>query len=1117
MAKKKSRRSRDAQRLSGMDEDFLSRILRQLKSAKLLQAPAPADPDELLADWRAAAHDMLTEHTMRHQELAKGLRGSVQLDTIDPHRGCRVTLQCGSSTYTGRWQLDLKHCTCDITCNCRHSGLCEHTACVMQWLDEQLASDKSELVAGILGQDPEARRLQQTLSLLQSLTRNAQQAQHSDPESTTAADEQLTRFVWDARCAPGSNRVQLQAIIQQARKTGGWTKGRESSVDSFLHAPREVWSAVDQQLASCVQVERWQPPRLYVHDALRCLAGSDQFTYERQPFELSQQPLELIVREVPGGLQLSTSASDLMVAGGGDSQRRLLDAGHGVLVLVPSEQRAVFFTAPPQAHAICARLTEHQTLVPPAQQPAFLQQLTALRSCMTVHLPESIAGREIPALTQLTLVLQLRRSGLLDAVIQVRDHRQLLQTPGEGLARIHAIVDKQPVQYVRDLAEEVRQAEQLAIDLKRRRGTPLSRWGWRLADADDISELLATAGALVEQQQLVVFWHKDSVSQFDVIGRLSPQNVRVEISRQRDWFGLNGTCRIGDHEIPLKELLTGMHGRPSNGLLEIAPGKWAAVADELRHALRRLADVSLESRGRLQLDASAVPVVSALQAAQIQIAADKHWQKCLQRLQQAEDATFEPPAGLNAELRDYQRDGFRWLCHLAHWGIGGILADDMGLGKTVQALALLLTRVESGPALVIAPTSLGFNWQRECERFTPSLSPLLFRDADRSDLLSKVGEGDVVICSYGLALREAERLKEIHWGTLILDEAQHIKNSNSKTATQIRTLPADWKVALTGTPMENHLGELWSIFHTVAPGVLGSWEQFRRRFATPIEKNADEDRRRALSEVIAPFILRRSKSEVLQDLPARTETNLLVDLSADERRRYDQLRLAAVSELNQLGDDNLSQDQRFRILQMLTRLRQLSCHVRLVDDTWQGSSSKLTVLMEQLEQLKERGHRPLIFSQFTSHLALIREACDAAGISYQYLDGQTTPPQRQERVDAFQQGCGDAFLISLKAGGTGLNLTAADYVIHMDPWWNPAVEDQATDRAHRIGQTQPVMVYRIIARDTIEEQILQLHEDKRDLVDGVLGGTDAAARLSTRELANLIRQGVAHATGDRVP
>ena len=830
---------------------------------------------------------------------------------------------------------------------------------------------------------------------------------------------------------------------------------------------------------------------------------------EREPCMLSMRPLEiLVVEEANGELRLSTNAGEYIALTAAKTGAAMMDVSRGILVYAPERKEAIFFRGPLHSHEICRQLFNNSSPVPKEKLPVLLQQLEPLRSCMAVRLPESVAGKEIIAEAQPVLTLQLRRNGTLDATMQIRDRNQMLHAPGEGLARLHDNVNGEPVQFVRDLAAEVRNAQDLAAQLKVNRGVPLGRWSWRLADGDDISNLLTDAGSAVERAELVVLWHKDSVSRFDVIGRLTANNVRVEVTRQRDWFGLSGTCQIGDQEISLKEILAGMHGRPMNGLMEISPGKWAAVAAELREALKRLSDVSQENRGKLQLDASAAPIVNVLEAAKIQIEADKHWEKCLKRLRDAQDTNQDPPAGLNAELRDYQLEGFRWLCRLSQWGVGGILADDMGLGKTVQTLALLLTRVESGPTLVIAPTSLGFNWQRECERFTPSLTPILFRDIDRIDLKNKVGEGDLVICSYGLALREAELLKEIKWGTLILDEAQNIKNSNSKTAAQIRTFEADWKIALTGTPMENHLGELWSIFHTVAPGVLGSWEQFRRRFASPIEKEQNSDRRQALSQVIAPFILRRSKRDVLKDLPARTETNLMVDLSADERLRYDQMRLAAVTELDQIGDENLSHDQRFKVLQMLTRLRQLSCHIGLVDDKWKGSSAKLDVLMEQLEQLKEQGNRPLIFSQFTTHLALIREALEKAGFSYQYLDGQTTPAQRQERVEAFQRGESDVFLISLKAGGTGLNLTAADYVIHMDPWWNPAVEDQATDRAHRIGQTKPVMVYRIIARGTIEEQILQMHDEKRDLVDGVLSGADAAGKLSTKELADMIRLGI---------
>lgn len=1110
MTRGRSNRSRSP---FGLDPDLakdpaVAKLMREMM-ARSGSGPVRRDPEpeELLEEWKDGIDALCQSHNIGQQRLGAKIKGSLEVKSIDRTGGCEVVLRCGASTYRGSWKFDLKRREFDTTCNCGHHGLCEHTYFMGQKLEALLEDPGSVLVAKIVGEDVQERHLNKTLNLLQALTRNARMDQ-TLATASPIEEKPVTRYVWDVSVDTHYRTVNFRPVLQQEKKNGGWTKGKESSLESFLKSLRDYWTGIDHQLAEMVKQERWQSPQIELSDALRILAGSDQFTFDRGAFDLQMRPLEIIVSEIEGGLQLSTSATDLVLELPAGIPSHLVDAKRGVLVVVPERTQAVYFCGPLHSHDICMQLMKQRDVVPMDKKEVLLKELEPLRSCMAVRLPESVAGKEIRYDAQIVLMLQLRRNGMLDATLQVRDRSQMLQMPGEGLARVHETVEGEPVQYVRNVHEEVSRADQLATELKLRRGVPLSRWGWRIPDGDDISNLLTDAGCLVEQGELVVLWHKDSVSRFDVIGRVTANNVRVEVSRQRDWFGLSGTCKIGEQEIPLKDLLAGMHGRSSNGLLEIAPGKWAAVADELRHALRRLSDVSQENRGKLQLDASAAPIVSTLEAARIQVESDKHWDKCLKRLREATDTIHEPPAGLNADLRDYQLEGFRWLCRLSHWGIGGILADDMGLGKTVQALALLLTRIETGPTLVIAPTSLGFNWQKECERFTPSLKPILFRDIDRIDLKNKVSDGDLVICSYGLALREAELLKEIKWGTLILDEAQNIKNSNSKTAGQIRTIEAEWKIALTGTPMENHLGELWSIFHTVAPGVLGSWEQFRRRFAAPIEKDGKSDRRVALAQVIAPFILRRSKAEVLKDLPERTETNLMVDLSSGERQRYDQMRLAAVSELEQIGDENLSHDQRFKVLQMLTRLRQLSCHVGLVDDQWKGSSSKLEVLMEQLEQLKERGNRPLIFSQFTSHLALIRAAFDKAGISYQYLDGQTTPVQRQERVEAFQRGESDAFLISLKAGGTGLNLTAADYVIHMDPWWNPAVEDQATDRAHRIGQTRPVMVYRIIARGTIEEQILKMHDEKRDLVDGVLSGADAAAKLSTKELAELIRQGV---------
>ena len=436
------------------------------------------------------------------------------------------------------------------------------------------------------------------------------------------------------------------------------------------------------------------------------------------------------------------------------------------------------------------------------------------------------------------------------------------------------------------------------------------------------------------------------------------------------------------------------------------------------------------------------------------------------------------------------------------------LGDQPGLGKTVQALAAILARAGAGPTLVIAPTSVCTNRVREARRFAPSLNPIPFRDTDRGEAITRLGPNDLLIASYGLVVRHAEELARKTFSTLVVDEAQAIKNAATRRARAVRDLDADWRLALTGTPIENHLGELWSLMRTVAPGLLGSWEQFRERFAVPIERDKNPARRRSLGRVVRPFILRRKKSEVAPELPSRTEIRHTVTLSTAERRLYDDTRLAAVAELSSPGSGPPEQ-KRFRVLAAITRLRQLACNPRLLHPESTTPSAKLSGFLELVDELRDGGHRALVFSQFTSHLALVRQALDERKVSYLYLDGQTPESGRTQRVDAFQRGEGDLFLISLKAGGTGLNLTAADYVVHLDPWWNPAVEDQATDRAHRIGQTRPVTVYRLVAKGTIEEAILALHEDKRDLVAGLLDGSDAAGRLSTDELVDLIRVGAA--------
>jgi len=736
---------------------------------------------------------------------------------------------------------------------------------------------------------------------------------------------------------------------------------------------------------------------------------------------------------------------------------------------------------------------------------ALVEKGRHLQKVISLTLPESVAGPIQDSLAVPCVVLRSRVDGTLDFGLRVRDSADTLLKPGKQPSIRSTVIDGKPVQLRRDLVREEATVAELASKL----GllvTASDDWNGSIHDFGQGLTLLEALQH--EQENVEVLWDSTSEKPPKMLGSLSGKNVRVDITSKRNWFGISGQCDFGSHTMPLDELLQNLSSSTDSmrgDFMRIGDGQWARVSESLRERLTRLKDATNIDRKTITLDATSAPAIRDLIDGDIEVKATKNWHLCLARLERSENLDPALPAGLNAELRDYQIEGFKWLRKLAEWGVGGVLADDMGLGKTLQMLAVLLDRASEGPALVIAPTSVGFNWVREAQRFAPDLKVHLYRETDRVEFLSNVGPGDLVVCSYGLALRDESALAKVEWGTVVMDEAQAVKNSRSKTSQAIANLNAKWTVALTGTPIENHLGELWSLFHLVSPGVFGGWENFRKRYATPIEKHADADARSLLANRIKPFMLRRTKSQVLTELPPRTEMNMYVDLSAEERDQYDRIRLSAIGEIDSIASLPNIQDQRFKLLALLTRLRQFACHPGIVNKKWTGSSAKLDHLCQTLNDLKEEGHRALVFSQFTEHLSLIRQAFEAQGISYEYLDGSTPAAARQKRVDDFQNGTANAFLISLKAGGTGLNLTAADYVIHMDPWWNPAVEDQATDRAHRFGQDKPVMVYRIIARGTIEEEILSLHDSKRDLVAGVLEGTSAAASLSTTDMLAMIR------------
>lgn len=577
----------------------------------------------------------------------------------------------------------------------------------------------------------------------------------------------------------------------------------------------------------------------------------------------------------------------------------------------------------------------------------------------------------------------------------------------------------------------------------------------------------------------------------------------ISLNSKGNWFEIEGDVRIDDETVLTMAQFLELLGRSKGKYVRLNDKDYMRLSDSIRKQLRRLESLAVPEHGKMQVSAFHAGLLGEIRNGELEIAYDDALESLWNKLESSKDLIPAIPSTLQATLRDYQIDGYHWMARLNHWGAGACLADDMGLGKTVQTIAYLLYKAADGPSLVVAPASVVPNWRKELLRFAPTLKPLVLNEADnRTELLASAKGYDVVLSTYGLLVTEMDALTSKEWNIVCLDEAHTIKNRDTKTSGAAMRLNAANRLLLTGTPIQNHLGELWNLFRFINPGLLGNYDQFHRKYIVPIEQEADKERQQQLKRIVHPFMLRRTKAEVVEELPDKMEIVLPVELSEEEMGVYEVIRRKAEAMLEESKSINVN------ALTEITRLRQAACSAALIEKKWKGENSKINLFLDLMNEIKEGGNRVLVFSQFTSFLKLVCSELDKAGVKYLYLDGSVTMKQRERLVQEFQQGSCQLFVISLKAGGLGLNLTGANYVIHLDPWWNPAIEQQATDRAYRIGQQQNVTVYHLIAQHTIEEKILRLHQTKRDLADSLLEGTDMSHKLTGKDLLEILSKDI---------
>lgn len=901
----------------------------------------------------------------------------------------------------------------------------------------------------------------------------------------TVTDEPDTRLMY-IRESPDSNAIQVRE--QTRLKNGAWGNGKRLSESRYKKGVVECMNNADRRiLARLNHSDHWELQLEHVIEEM--VDDSRLYIGRTAPFELVKvdrdKPYLMVEKEddrfvVKSNVPLGKAQDDLVIVE--DSPT------HYSLINIPNEIRGYYI-----------KLLQLGSL-PLEAEPTLRSLLAKIGGKVELHSSLIEGGSTLPLVEgqwNVGFKLSPKPGGNWEVEVFVRPLPGGRKTFRLGMGD-EVIIDEN---------EEGRVRVKRHLELERQNRELVSHF-WNSEGEEFIEREIYSPEFMLDLVQMIqsqpdTFYAEWPEGQgFKIRSLNKGMSSWSGVLRQRgQWFDIEGDVDIDEQtRISISELLE-LVGKSKGKFVKIGEGEFLALSEKLKAQLKALDAIANRERGKIKISPfSAALMGDDLLNGGLKLKMDQTLQDIRQRILDGSNYSPAIPKELNATLRPYQKDGYLWIARLNSWGAGALLADDMGLGKTIQTIAFLLLKKNEGPSLVVAPASVVPNWKSEMEKFAPTLNvQVLNFAADRQQVIRDAQAGDVVVTTYGILLSIQEDITQKHWNVACLDEAHIIKNRGAKTSAAAMKIQADNRVMLTGTPVQNHLGELWSLFQFVNPGLLGNYEHFSQKFIIPIEGYQDKEKQEQLEHIVHPFMLRRTKQAVLKELPEKIEIYHTVELSRDELAIYESIRVRAEKMLQAAGTDI-----NMHVLAEITRLRQAACSAQLIEPKWTGECSKITSLVELLQGVIEGGNRALVFSQFVSFFDIVRKELDRLGMKYFYIDGSVSMKQRAEMVEAFQNGENSLFLISLKAGGLGLNLTGANYVFHLDPWWNPAIEQQATDRTYRIGQNRAVTVYHLVSKNTIEEKIIRLHQTKRDLAENILAGTDTSYKLTGKDLLEMV-------------